>query len=235
MNNTLWAFGCSETFGLFLPDAIPTKFSEWGSTNTLPSSLAWPALVANRLGFKCKNLSKSGNSNKGIVLDILTHKEQFLPDDIICIQWTFGIRGNVYLNPHTNVNLNTFAEDGKGKKMVYSGQKKVIMKAYENFLLSIDYNTTSSVDKFIYIDYINNIIKKNKVFNFSVYEGLVYDPVSGSVLSTTKPFWKMDTTILSSNWIGREHRSRAADGHHTGVKGHKKLSKHYYKIIKDRL
>tara|TARA_B100001093_G_scaffold71782_1_gene62340 strand:+ start:667 stop:1350 length:684 start_codon:yes stop_codon:yes gene_type:complete len=223
MDKTLWAFGCSETFGLFLPDAIPTEWTEWGLVNTLPSNLSWPKIVANKLGYQCKNLGKSGNSNKGIVLDILHNIENFQPNDIICIQWTFGVRENVYLNPETNVNLNTFAQDKNGKKMVHIyHQKELIMKAFEKFLLSIDYETTSTIDKFIYIDYINNKIK-NKVFNFSVDE---------DVLSKIDPFWKIDTEILSTNKIGRRNPSRAADGHHTGVKGHELLGNHYYEIIK---
>ena len=77
MDKTLWAFGCSETYGLWLPDYIPTEFDVWGSTNVSPSNFSWPKIVANELGYQCKNLGKSGNSNKGIVLDILHNIENF--------------------------------------------------------------------------------------------------------------------------------------------------------------
>jgi len=228
MDKTLWAFGCSETFGLWLPDCIPTEFETWGLVNLSPSNLSWPKIVANKLGYQCKNLGKSGNSNKGIVLDILHNIENFQPDDIICIQWTFGVRENVYISPERNVNLNTFAVDKKGKKMVHLTLKDRIMKAYEKFLQLIDYETTSTIDKFIYIDYINNKIKKNKVFNFCVDEG-----VWQGRETKIDPFWKIDTKILSTNKIGRMEPSKAADGHHTGVKGHELLGKHYYNLIKD--
>lgn len=221
--NTLWAFGCSETLGLWLPDTIPDHWDELGNPNVSPSNLAWPKIVANKLGYQCKNLGKSGNSNKGIVQDIISCIDLIQPDDIVCIQWTFIIRNNVYALDGKNIIINSFSQDRNGKPHRHIRNGKII-SAYEKFLTMIDYNKTGNEELSFFVDYIN-LKLPNKVYNFSTYTG---EPEN----LLTKYQSVMSTKILSTNYL-REKYPRAVDGVHTGQKGHKAIGERYYKIIKD--
>jgi len=76
----LVTFGDSYVFGDALPDTWPR------TADTLPSSYAWPKLLADKLGFVSVNLAKGGSSNTEILWKILN--TTFLDDDLVIIGWT---------------------------------------------------------------------------------------------------------------------------------------------------
>lgn len=78
----LIAFGCSYTFGHYLPDAV--------STHGEPSSLAWPSILGKLLGRKTINCGKCGSSNKQILYEIQNF--DFSKNDIVTILWTYPQR-----------------------------------------------------------------------------------------------------------------------------------------------
>jgi lysophospholipase L1-like esterase len=82
----LIAFGCSMTYGDGLPDIYPK--------HAKPSRLAWPQLLADKLGLECVNCGMSGSSNKKIWHDILNFK--FAPDDTVVVLWSYTDRTTVY-------------------------------------------------------------------------------------------------------------------------------------------
>lgn len=226
MNKTLWAFGCSETFGLFLPDAIPEKVNLDGNIDIPPSSLAWPSLLAKHLGYECKNLGKSGNSNKGIVQDIIHCIDLIKPDDIVCIQWTFIVRNNVYTTDGKNLKINSFARDCNNNPVETKKYGVEIIKLYENFISSIDYDRTYTEELSFFIDYIN-LKLPNNVYNFITFNSSTIEQLKNSRFMSTK--------ILSSNRIGRDNYPKAIDGVHTGIEGHVAIANHYYNFIKDNV
>ena len=64
MFNKLITFGCSNTFGVGLPDCWPnTEF---------PSKLGWAQQLANGVSLPLTNLSRPGASNLGILNDIIS-------------------------------------------------------------------------------------------------------------------------------------------------------------------
>lgn len=225
--NTLWAFGCSETFGMFLPDTVTEHYDELGNPKVPPSNLAWPSVLAKHLGYKCKNLGICGTSNKGITQNILSHVDLILPDDIVCIQWTFVVRNNVYTLDGKNMKLNSFAHDRNGKAIWREpSESEKIISLYEKFLTMIDYNKTYTEELAFFMDYIN-LKLPNKVYNFSTL-------LSEDINLLTKYESVMSTKMLSTNYLQNQY-PRAVDGVHTGQEGHAAIGKHYYNIIKDRL
>lgn len=221
MNKTLWAFGCSETFGSFLPDAIP-KVNLDGSIDILPSSLAWPSLLAKHLGYECKNLAQPGNSNKGIVQDIISCIDLIKPNDIVCIQWTFVVRNNVYTTDGKNLRINSFPRDSNNKPIKTKSDGAKIMTRYEKFLSSIDYDKTYTEELSFFIDYIN-LKLPNEVYNFITFISSTIEKLENASFMSTK--------ILSSNYI-RNNYPKALDGVHTGQFGHEAIANHYCEIIK---
>ena len=222
MNKTLWAFGCSETFGLFLPDAIPEKVNLDGSIGIPPSNLAWPSLLAKHLGYECKNLAQPGNSNKGIVQDIISCIDLIKPNDIVCIQWTFVVRNNVYTADGKNLRINSFARDRNNKPIETKSHGAKIIKLYEKFLSRIDYDKTYTEELSFFIDYIN-LKLPNEVYNFITQNRFTLEKLGNASFMSTK--------ILSSNYI-RNNYPLAIDGVHTGQLGHEAIAKHYYELIK---
>lgn len=61
--------------------------------STSPSRLAWPSLVANRLGVECVNRASPGASNLEILYHILNF--DFRDTDEVVILWSFFARGAV--------------------------------------------------------------------------------------------------------------------------------------------
>jgi hypothetical protein len=72
MKSTLWIYGASN--------CLPFNLKE--------SALAWPDLLANKLGMTCNNLSEPGADNFFIYQHYLYHKKHISPDDMLIIVWS---------------------------------------------------------------------------------------------------------------------------------------------------
>lgn len=81
----LIAFGCSYTYGQGLPDCHKN-----GNIGPNPSNLAWPSLVAAKLGITVQNLAFPGSGNAEILDKVLRFK--FERDDICMIIWSHFVR-----------------------------------------------------------------------------------------------------------------------------------------------
>jgi len=114
----LIAFGCSVTFGTGLDDCLPDKTTRVACK--IPSSFAWPTVLANQLGLECVNMGQSGISNKGIWFNIINFK--YMPDDIVFVMWTNKDRTCV-LEQNRTINIGAWASDPLSKwyyKMMYN-------------------------------------------------------------------------------------------------------------------
>jgi hypothetical protein len=85
----LISFGCSLTYGHGLPDCFIPPFDP----GLNPSKLAWPSVVAAKLGKTCINMSDPGASNKRIWNSIINYK--FKQDDIVFILWSYVDRSAI--------------------------------------------------------------------------------------------------------------------------------------------
>ena len=87
----LIAFGCSNTFGQFLPD-VWNEETELPIDDEGPSQFAWPQILADKLNLKCCNFGEPGISNKEIWYNIVNGESFFEIDDIVIICWTYSDR-----------------------------------------------------------------------------------------------------------------------------------------------
>lgn len=79
----LVTFGCSHVYGHGLPDChIPPDLP-----GLLPSNMAWPSILAEKLGRECVNLSSPGIGNLAILMKVL--KYDFKQDDLVIIAFTY--------------------------------------------------------------------------------------------------------------------------------------------------
>lgn len=80
----LKSFGCSFIYGTDLSDCDPNK-------NWSPSSLTWPALLADRLGYQYGCYAKGGKGNLFILNQILNQITNS-NNDLFVIAWTWADR-----------------------------------------------------------------------------------------------------------------------------------------------
>ena len=83
----LIAFGCSLTFGHWLPDNADGNIFH-------PSKFAWPSILGEKLGIPVINKGIPGSSNKIILKDILDF--DFNKDDQVFILWSHLERYTIF-------------------------------------------------------------------------------------------------------------------------------------------
>ena len=104
----LVAFGCSNTFGSWLPDT-EDRISK-------PSKFAWPQILADKLNLECVNLGSPAASNKEIWWKILNY--QPVKTDIVIILWSWYDRYCIITDSdviklhihHDNIRSNNFSK-----------------------------------------------------------------------------------------------------------------------------
>ena len=85
--NRLQTFGCSMTFGDYLPDCqTPNK--------NLASNYSWPTQLANKLDVPVLNKAISGSSNQRILDAIINSNYTYA--DLVVVLWTFKYRDTVF-------------------------------------------------------------------------------------------------------------------------------------------
>jgi hypothetical protein len=107
MPKNLVVFGCSFVYGHGLPDC----HIDPDQPGPHPSNMAWPSLLAQRLGRNCINISSPGASNFEIVLNVLKFK--FHPDDICIIMWTFPDRDWILYDNGKTEKIGNWADKNK--------------------------------------------------------------------------------------------------------------------------
>jgi len=98
----LVTFGCSNTFGVALPDVWDYKKQQQINEHG-PSKYAWPQLLADRLNLECVNLGIPGASNKEIWHTIVNI--EFHQTDIVIILWTWYDRWCVLDKKQNNYEI----------------------------------------------------------------------------------------------------------------------------------
>ena len=90
----LVAFGCSNTYGL----ALPQEFID--DEVPLTSKYAWAAVLSNRLGVECVNKGIPGASNK--LISHMISNTPLYSTDIVVVLWSYIDRWCVIENPNYN-------------------------------------------------------------------------------------------------------------------------------------
>lgn len=155
MNNRLVAFGCSYTFGHWLPDAMDCEG---------PCSLhSWPFKLAEMLNIKnVENKGVSGASNKEILYQIQNF--DFYNTDIVVVLWSYLERDCIITEnrivqgyPNSNKNNTWYFDkleygtyDGYYQMWTYINYAKMFFDkiGIENYHFSIDEEYTQNPPAF---------------------------------------------------------------------------------------
>lgn len=111
MDNRLIAFGCSNTYGQFLPE---TK------ANNEPSKYSWPSLLAPKLNRVCYNEARLGAGNLNILHKILRYN--FQPNDLVIIGYSFFDRYFMHEYTDNDGHFNELKKFDKNYEVFVKGE-----------------------------------------------------------------------------------------------------------------
>jgi hypothetical protein len=220
---TLWTFGCSFTedmenaISLYckqFPELYYCKYKKFKNNKVLHS---WPTLLARKITFKLKNISRGGSSNDHILKSITENFDKFKEGDIVILQWTFMQRFMICKNDEL-VSTSNIDHDDINQFYIEYSNNKLETPWYEYYRNILKFITHYLIEKNI------NILHwslDDKLFDNIEYEYQKY--ILHNVL---------DSIIKTDETIWLETRGKIKDGH-LSEKGHKKLSNYFYQKINE--
>lgn len=114
-------FGCSYTFGDYLPDI--------GRVKTKPSKFAWPNILSKKLKRKCVNNGDSGASNKKIWYNVMNF--DFEKNDLVICCWTHENRFTFFEDENKENKMNHILINRDKKSHIYF---KSIYNEHDSFI-----------------------------------------------------------------------------------------------------
>jgi hypothetical protein len=205
MNNTLWTFGDSFTYGNgCLPNNIYTAQYKKSDKDKI-----WPEIVSTELNFQLKNIGMGMFSNDKIIDSIIENYEYINKNDIVIIGKTFYHRFDI---PNfENNELITISPNP------------------ENFL-SQNY-TKSEIQSISYFSSImdSNLFKKRQDIRFDFLEKLlIKKQVKKCIIWDVATTWDLYQTI-------RTETNNEIYDHHWSYKGHYDFSNYILNKLKSKL
>jgi hypothetical protein len=200
--SNLYAFGCSNTYGVALSDCWDTNLKKYNN----PSNLAWPKLLASKLGLNCINLSVPGASNKEISKTIIDNLFEFKKDDVIIVLWSYLSRWCI------------LKDDGVENLSYWKNSEN------SNFWVKNLYHQKDrDFDNKIVIEYIYFLLKEKELnFYFLTSDKESFDSINFNKAS----FLNVSFSNLKSSF------PTALDNKHVGEEGHCFFADEIYKEIK---
>ena len=137
---TLHTFGCSITQGFALPDVVRPILDDQGQPLTeqqiqalgqdfnweefhiyQPSEYAWPAVLANQLGYSVINHARRGACFQQIARQVTVGSRDILPEDTAIVMWTYLSRLSLQWPARTAVPFCNIADPNWGWQTVILG------------------------------------------------------------------------------------------------------------------
>lgn len=203
----LVTFGCSYTYGAYLPDCITRLKNGSDCQGPEASKLAWPQILGNLMNKTVVNKSTVGASNLEILYHILNFK--FHNDDTVVVMWTFPNRDLIFkrwfktiIKPFKQLK-SSFNDKYSKEWMISYNEKDAIIKSW------------------IYMQHAELYLSKKgiKIFN------CIASP--DSLLKSKPEFVNVDTLLLIKN----TQVDYALDGIHPGIESHKKTAQEIYNAV----
>lgn len=217
MNQRLIAFGDSSTRGEGLADVWVPHMKETVYTEKRRfSKLAWPSLVANKLGLKCVNLGSGGASNREIAVNIMNFK--FLPTDIVCVLWTFPERDYIYKHP-LKVRRNRGSYKEAGLKM---SPKQADRMGYGSYYKDWVIPEDRDLDTVMFMNFARAyVLDRAQIYAAYTYVDLI-----------TEEFSLPDhTQLIKPDWPNIVDQANPYD-YHPGMRTHDLWTKEFIRQIK---
>lgn len=198
----LVAFGCSLTFGHWLPDNAD------GNTFN-PSKLSWPNILGQKLGISVVNKGITGASNKVILQKILDFK--FKKNDQVFILWTHLERYTVFEKNYNILAIQPY----KKEKMNIAYYKHI----YNEFDHGIDFYTRSN--------HAHLLLESLGLVHYHLTSRTISMPKpSWNKVKFLRTILEKD---VRQNY---EHKDFALDNQHPGVRSHEYFANLIYNEIK---
>lgn len=204
--NTLYAFGCSCTYGVGLPDIDI-------DLNKGASKYAWPETLATKLNVNCINRGVPGASNLQILNNILN--TEFGVDDIVVIMWSYFDRDYVFNENGSGVQLAHWVNPQIGRYWL---------------LTHNDYDLKIRSWLNIYTAWLH-LQKKNVKFYFGLTANVIKDPMNEKVLELCPPWAKEMTFAVTDFDDMSKTYGFALDSVHPGPETHNKLTEILFEHI----
>lgn len=211
----LVSFGCSYTFGSAMPDAWPVKLS-----SRIPSSYAWPKLLANKLNYDVLNLGFGGAGNLEILWNIMS--TDFIQDDLVIILWTHFTRLEhfKFIEP----SISETIDDPKYSEHFKFATKSGYRVPMNLRILKADIGYDLATRNYLVMDH-GSLFLKNK--------GLK----AFHILATGEYIYPKHSNIAIENFLDIKpdqwHVDKALDNIHPGVESQKLLASLIYDKIKE--
>lgn len=231
----LVAFGCSHTFGWGLPEydyhnMWQDLYTGKARPNVAPQ-LAYPNLLAEKLGLECDNRAVPGASCKEIMLHILEHK--FNPTDTVTVAWTIPSRYCIVRDDVPRIDrIGPWAakveDTGNPINRLFTKPDKtriqeIATSYYKDCYDDID--AKIEMHKNVQFAYLYLKEKVNDQYHFGVHE---YD--IRKHWSTKEWF---DAPTLYTNIIADQKEINALEDGHPNHKGHEVIAQTLYNLIKE--
>lgn len=208
------ALGCSNTWGMGLPDIEDEDF-----VGKVPSKLAWPVLVGNKLNLKRKigehiiNYGSVACSNKFIHRK-LTSLTNLKKTDLVLILWTYHDRHCVFKNETEELARIRPWHDDKPTKNYYK---------YHHSQYDAELATAVFMDHSAF--WLRN--KKIKYRFATVFDGWKYN--HSPYLNYKESYIDINFTKVHNNYIGK--KMTAKDNIHPGVDMHRYVADQFYQSL----
>ena len=198
----LVTFGCSNTYGQGLKDCHWTdNRSARKIKMASPSKLAWPNLLAKKLGIECCNESVPGASNKLIMHKVISFP--ILPTDTVVVMWSYADRFAIIKNDPS--------KDFFYHKRIAPWEKDKSSKNYYKFIYN-EYDHNIMTDH--YINYVGLYLEKHNITN--IHTTCCYKTQHPLVLD------------IKHDQLRRQY-PKGLDGIHPGPETHKEIANRIYK------
>lgn len=213
------AFGCSFTYGLWL-DCGPVKGDPFSRQNQhlglgpedKPSKLAWPQLLADRLGCDCENISAPGTGPRYVAAQVAAFDWQ--QGDHCVILWSYRHRHWIALPRNTGRHQRFWGKNWTGGLDEYAD---LVRKGYTN-------DDDREVDDFLakkFVDYHLRVL------------GIPSTQYTVETEPTLDP--RFDAGVEPLPWWPEHYYvDFAYDNMHFGVQGHHRMAERYLKTITRR-
>tara|TARA_Y100000385_G_C12977839_1_gene587011 strand:+ start:435 stop:1097 length:663 start_codon:yes stop_codon:yes gene_type:complete len=217
----LVTFGCSNTFGSFLPDTMDAP-----DVSLEPSKYAWPAVLSNKLGIECVNKGIGGVSNK--LISYVLHNTTLYPTDIVVILWTYVDRWTIIKSDTGVMTEDDLQKYGPCSFIpkhhnIAGWSNSRESKSYYRYI----YNETDHIlDTNYRIDYANLYLNNKGIKN---YHAACSSKESHDWTSSDNT--NNHPLLLAINYGELQTIDKAADNVHPGIKSHSAIADAFYKEI----
>ncbi len=240
MEARLYAFGCSNSFGVGLSD---TGIYKTEHSNDIPSKFSWPQMLADATNMQCKNLSVPGASNKLLWHDIVSIPWHTMDckNTVVVIHWSFIDRHVIFKTRSTMIHMLICGFMCRGarayyKHLYFDYNNNMELELYANHVkLMLDKLGIENYhfDSFDRTHFDNKVIYKIPKSNKSIPKAWRNEliPKPGN-FAWSEIDWQPTNLVSIQNKNNKNFNAYGVDGCHPGYHIHKNFAEFALLLLK---